>query len=114
MAIVIARIVDEDVDAAQRRFQIGEDRLQAVEIGQVAAAMDRRVPGVARQPIDQCLTRILGDVDKGDAGALRDERLDLLGRAAERQSASPVLCRASGDPRDEAGRRRRDPEFRID
>ncbi len=75
VAVVPAGIVDEDADGAEVGFD-GRDRaLDVADVTQVGVIEGDRVGTRCRYPFGKIAARRLGDVDEGDARALRGERL---------------------------------------
>jgi len=75
VAVVIGRVVDEDIGTTAGVFDLGEGGGQGGQVRQVAIAENGRLRQV-RQLLLQRQRRLAGDIEKGDVGALARERLD--------------------------------------
>jgi hypothetical protein len=73
MPIVVAGIVDEDVNPPEGLGKVRDHRLKIGQIGEVAVTIERDIRRVGTQARDQGLAGIVRNVDESDATSLCDE-----------------------------------------
>jgi hypothetical protein len=76
VTIVVRRIVNQYIDAAEFIENLREAFLQFVDLGEIAIFETRRVGGTGRQSVNELQTLISGDVDKDHLGALAHKGFD--------------------------------------
>lgn len=73
VSIIVAGVVDEDVDPPKELRKVRDRRLQIGQIAEVAVKVERDIRRVGTQAGDQGLAGIVRDVDESDATSLSDE-----------------------------------------